>query len=87
MELSFGPGVDGTIDIASGHTSEGNYDMSEMHLVAMAYQYYDALSPDARDRLITVLLKNGRIHRPDSDDTFTSGLVPSDCTSQGISIR
>jgi hypothetical protein len=74
---TFGPGVDGAIDIASG-PSEGNYDMSEMHLVAMAYQYYDALSPDAREHLIRFLLARGRIHRPNRDDTFTSGVAPND---------
>jgi hypothetical protein len=77
---TFGPGVDGTTSLGA---SEGNYDMSEMHLVAMAYQYYDALSPDAREYLITSLLACGRIHRPNCDDTFTSGLVPDDWERAG----
>ena len=80
---TFGPGVDGTVDIVSG-PSEGNYDMSETHLVAMAYQFYDALSPDAREYLITALLAGGRIHRPNCDDTFTSGLVPNDWERAGF---
>jgi hypothetical protein len=74
---TFGPGVDGTPSLLFGRT-EGNYDMSEMHLLHMAYQYYDALSGEARERLITLLLARGRIHRPNRDDTFTSGVAPND---------
>jgi hypothetical protein len=79
---TFGPGVDGTFDLIGG-PSEGNYDMTEMHLVSMAYQFFDALSPEARERLITLLLARGRIHRPNRDDTFTSGLVPNDWARAG----
>ena len=77
---SFGPGVDGTASLGK---SEGNYDMSQMHLVAIAYQYYLELSPEARDRLVTLLLERGRIHRPNLDDTFTSGQAPNDWDRAG----
>lgn len=79
---TFGPGVDSTTDIVGGPT-EGNYDMTQMHLVGMAYQYFDALSPEAREYIITMLLARGRIHRPNKDDTFTSGLVPNDWARAG----
>src|SRR5260370_10987102 len=66
---TFGPGVDAATDLL-GDIPEGNYDMSEMHLLPMAYGYYQELSPPAREHLITVLLAKGRIHRPRLDDTF-----------------
>jgi len=77
---SNGPGVDGSFSLGD---TEGNYDMSEMHLLAIAYQYYAELSPEARDHLITQLLKWGRIHRPNLDDTFTSGYAPNDWDRAG----
>lgn len=80
---TFGPGADGTFDVTKSEPPEGNYDMSQMHLLGMAYQYYDSLSPDARDHLITELLAAGCIHRPDSDDIFTSGVAPNDWARAG----
>jgi hypothetical protein len=80
---SIGPGTEGTYDVVFGDTLEGNYDMSEMHLVGMAYQYYDALSPEAQERLITVLLAHGTIHRPNCPDIVTSGRVPNDWERAG----
>jgi hypothetical protein len=80
---TFGPGVDAATDII-GDFPEGNYDMSEMHLLAIAYGYYEELSPQAREHLITVLLARGRIHRPRLDDTFTSGGVPGDWSRAGF---
>src|SRR5437016_2255113 len=77
---SFGPGVDGTFSLGD---TEGNYDMTQMHLVAIAYQYYAELSPEAREHLVTVLLARGLIHRPNLDDTFTSGLPPNDWDRAG----
>ena len=71
---TLGPGVDSAFDVADDPL-EGNYDMSQMHLLQMAYRYYDELSPEAQDRLIEVLLATGRIHRPDADDIVTSGRV------------
>ena len=76
---TFGPGVDGATSLTA---SEGNYDMRQMHLLPLAYAYYDCL-PDAREHLITVLLGQGRIHRPNLDDTFTSGGVPNDWMRAG----
>ncbi|HEY0174215.1 MAG TPA: hypothetical protein VGB98_24580 [Pyrinomonadaceae bacterium] len=78
---TFGPGVDGLFSLKG---AEGNYDMSEMHLVAMAYRHYDDLSPAARDHLIRQLLANGRIHRPNEDDTFTRDSNPNDWGRAGF---
>jgi hypothetical protein len=78
---TFGPGVDGTFSLKG---EEGNYDMSEMHLVAMAYNYYDELSPAAREHLIRELLARGRVHRPRRGDTFTSGSNPNDWSRAGF---
>lgn len=72
---TFGPGVDGTIDVIDLFVDhyEGDYDMSQMHLLQIAYRYYDELSPEAREHLITHLLAQGRIHRPNLNDTLTHG--------------
>ena len=78
---SFGPGVDGAFSLTG---EEGNYDMSLMHLVPMAYRHYDDLSPAARELLITQLLARGRAHRPRVDDTFTSGRNPVDWSRAGF---
>jgi|GEM_PF-1107350 len=83
---SFGPGVDGTTDVIDifGDHEEGNYDMSQMHLIPIAYRYYDELSADAREHLIIELLQRGRIRRPNLDDIFTSGGVPNDWSRAGF---
>lgn len=81
---SFGPGVGGTLDVVDKDHAEGNYDMSQMHLLQIAYRYYDELRPDARDRLIRVLLATGRITRPNQHDLFTSGRVPNDWSRVGF---
>ena len=81
---AFGPGVDDTFDLVLGDPSEGNYDLSQLHLVAIAYRHYDDLSPNARDHLINQLLARGRIHRPSLDDTFTSGGNPNDWARAGV---
>ena len=78
---TFGPGVD---DIFSLKAAEGNYDMSQMHLLPMVYRHYDDLSPAAREHLITQLLANGRVHRPRKDDTFTSAGNPDDWSRAGF---
>ena len=84
---SFGPGVDGSTDVIDlfGKHEEGNYDMSQMHLLPIAYRYYDELLPEAQDWLITVLLERGRIRRPNLDDIFTSGGAPNDWSRAGYS--
>ncbi len=79
---TFGPGTDDTVDLLAGAT-EGNYDMNQMHLLPMAYRYYDVLGEAAREHLITVLLARGRIHRISVDDTFTSGGAPQDWSRAG----
>jgi hypothetical protein len=78
---SFGPGVTGAFSLEA---SEGNYDMTEMWLLPLAYCYYEELIPEARERLITQLLARGIIHRPREDDTFTSGGAPNDWSRAGF---
>ena len=77
---SNGPGVTGALSLGD---SEGNYDMNQMHLIPLAYGFYDELEPDARERLITLLLARGRMQRPNEDDTFTSGGAPNDWSRAG----
>jgi hypothetical protein len=81
---TFEPGVDGTFSLTSGSSDGGNYDMAEMHLLAMVYGYFDELSPAAREHLIKHLLARGCVHRPDVDDTFTSGRNPNDWSRAGF---
>jgi hypothetical protein len=78
---TFGAGVD---DVFSLDATEGNYDLTQMYLLPIAYRHYDDLSPAARDHLITQLLGNGRIHRPRLDDTFTSRGNPNDWGRAGF---
>ena len=88
---TFGPGVeaddlilDGAVPLIDfGEVPEGNYDMAQMHLLMLAYRYYDELTPAAREHLINQLLQNGRIHRPGHDDMNTSGAVPVDWPRAG----
>jgi hypothetical protein len=79
---SFGPDVDDH----GNQNFEGNYDMTEMWLLPLAYAYYDLLTSAARERLITLLLARGRIHRASisgADDVFTSGGCPNDWSRAG----
>jgi len=79
---SFGPGVTGAFSSEDG---EGNYDLTQMWLLPLAYSYYDELQTrDARERLINVLLAQGIIHRPNEDDTYTSGGAPNDWSRAGL---
>ncbi len=78
---TFGPGAD---DLFSLKGAEGNYDMSEMFLLPIAYRHYADISPAARKHLITQLLARGRIHRPRVDDTFTSKNNPNDWSRAGF---
>jgi hypothetical protein len=81
---SIGPGIDGAVDmVVRSKMPEGNYDMSQMHLVPMAYAYYDDLEAEAREWLITALLARGTIHRPNENDQFTSGFAPPDWSRAG----
>jgi hypothetical protein len=57
----------------AAYSGEGNYDMAQMHLLPMAYRYYDRLTPDAREHLITSLLAGGTVHGPGNDDSHTCG--------------
>jgi hypothetical protein len=78
---SFGPGVDGLEDVILDPPS-GDYDMNEMHILPLIYCYYDEL-PEAREKLITELLKNGQMQRPNLDPTYTSGGTPNDWRRAG----
>ena len=69
---TFGPWVNSATDLLFG-PNEGNYDFTQMHLLPMAYRYYDDLHPDAREHLITSLLAGGTVHGPGNDDTHTCG--------------
>lgn len=80
---SYGPGVDGLFDVIDD-ASNGDYDMAQMHLVPIVYRYYDELSSEAREHLITQLLARGTIHRPGREDIFTSGGPPNDWSTAGI---
>lgn len=80
---SFGAGVDGTVSLVDG-PSEGNYDMNQMHLIPIAYAYFNDLSPSSRERLIKVLLAHGRIHRPNRPELVTSGRLPNDWSRAGF---
>ena len=80
---SFGAGVDAATDLL-GDTAEGNYDMNQMHIIPMAYCYFDDLAPASRERLIRVLLAQGRIHRPRRPEIVTSGRLPDDWSRAGF---
>jgi hypothetical protein len=62
--------------------TEGNYDFAQMFMLALVYNFYDEL-PEARERLITLLLAQGRVHRANVDDTITSGVAPNDWSRAG----
>ena len=77
-----GPDVDDWKDLLwdaiwGNDEATGDYDMVEMNLLHLAYSYYDQLTSEAQEHLITQLLQYGRIHRIGwEDDGFTSGGVP-----------
>jgi hypothetical protein len=81
---SIGPNLSNMVDYATKTNLEGNYDMSEMRMLPLLYRYYDRLSPEAREWLITALLAKGTIHRIHVDDTFTSGGTPDDWSRAGF---
>jgi len=69
--------------VDTSSAGQGNYDLTQMHLLQIAYRYYDDLDPAAQDLLINVLLATGRIHRPGQDDIVTSGGAPNDWARAG----
>jgi hypothetical protein len=80
---TYGPNI-GTFDLAFDDTLlEGNYDMTQQHLLWTAYAYFDEITPAAREHVITQLLARGRIYRINEDDTFTSGRAPNDWSRAG----
>lgn len=80
---TFGPGVNDFIDVGTDPPS-GDYDMNEMHILPLIYAYYDELTPDARERVIVELLKNGQMQRPNEDPTYTSEGAPNDWRRAGF---
>jgi hypothetical protein len=62
----------------------GDYDMNLMHLVPLAYRFYDKLTPEAREHLITKLMARGMVSRMNLDTTFTSGGTPDDWSRAGL---
>jgi hypothetical protein len=66
-----------------GDASEGNYDMGQMFLAAIAYAYYDQLELAAQTRLIEDLLGNAIIARLNLDDTPIRGPLPDDWDRAG----
>jgi hypothetical protein len=76
---TFGPDVS---DQAKSHM-DANYDFAQMFILPLVYNFYDELTPEARERLITLLLGQGRIHRASLDDTLTSGGAPNDWSRAG----
>ncbi len=80
---TFGPNITDLLAEAERDNEEGNYDMTQMSLIPLAYQYYDTLTPLARDLLITQLLAHGRIRRPGLDDSLTSGPVQDEWRNAG----
>jgi hypothetical protein len=76
----FGPDVD---QLASSNY-EGNYDMSEMFILPVVYNYYNELTPAAREMIITPLLARGCIRRASESDTYTSGALPNDWSRAGF---
>lgn len=79
---TFGPGV-GTFKLL-GKPLEGNYDMTQQHLLRTAYAYFDELSGAARERLVRQLLASGRVHRVNLKVTFTRGAAPGDWSRAGF---
>lgn len=77
---AFGPGVDnfGNSDY------EGNYDMNQMYILCLVYSYFNELSPEAREHIITQLLAQGRIDRASLNEKHTSGPLPWDWYRAGF---
>jgi hypothetical protein len=76
---SFGPDVS---NLGSSNY-EGNYDITQMFLLPLAYAYYDLLRPEAQEKLITSLLARGTIRRAALGDRFTSSTAPNDWSRAG----
>lgn len=70
-------------NIAAVASGEGNYDLSQMHLLQIVYRYYDDLSPEAQEHLVHNLLALGKINRPNAALLRTSGGPPEDWDMAG----
>jgi hypothetical protein len=73
---TFGAEVKRTSDLLKEY--KGDYDMNIMNLIPIAYRYFNELSPDASDKLIDMLMGEGRIRRIDLDDEQIAGSVHPD---------
>ncbi len=80
---TFGPGVTGAVSL-SDNPPEGNYDITQMKLLPLAYCFFNDLKQPAAERLVTTLLARGSIQRPGDDLTFTSGVAPNDWSRAGV---
>jgi hypothetical protein len=78
---TFGPDIQNITDLS--RNSEGNYDITQMSLIPIAYGYYDELSDEAKEYLITDLLGGGHINRPYLGTIYTSGGAPNDWSRAG----
>ena len=81
---TIGPGQDNFNDLVIGKKREGNYDMTQMYLIPLAYRYYDELTPESREKLVRVLLAQGRVHRINRPESLTSGRTPDDWARAGV---
>jgi hypothetical protein len=80
---TIGPAVTDSLSYLANSSSEGNYDMAQTYLVGLAYSYFDELTEQAREHLITVLLAGGKIRRVNKSDITTSGPLPNDWNLAG----
>ena len=83
---TFGNYPNDALQVAFGSTNEGNYDLTQMHLIPMAYAYYDLLAAQAREHLINSLLGDGRVHGPGQDDAWTRGPYPDTWSRAGVAL-
>jgi hypothetical protein len=79
-EVPLIPILDALTNLDAG---DGAYDLDQMHLLQMAYRYYDDLDPDVQDHLINTLLASAKIARPNQKDLNTSGGAPTDWSRAG----
>lgn len=79
---TFGPDITHAIE-QLWTDSEGNFDMNQQQLIAVAYLFSDRLEEPAREKLIRELLGKGKINRPGRPIEHTSGPLPDDWRRAG----
>lgn len=70
-------------DFTNATISEGNFDMGQMYLLAIAYAYYEQLTSSSREKLIAELLGNAKITRLNLPEIVSSGPLPDDWERAG----